>query len=83
MFKIEDPQSFLQKILRDLQFTITKDPKCAKMEEALQGFIPAERNRPRKFGDIEVWLDTKRYKVQVEIDFRKVSIDILLFQNIE
>ena len=62
MFKIEDPQSFLQKILRNLHDTITKDPICEKMEEALAGFIPAERNRPRKFGDVEVWLESKRYK---------------------
>jgi hypothetical protein len=32
------------------------------MEEALEGFIPAERNRPRKLGDIEVWLEAKRYR---------------------
>ena len=61
-FKIEDPQSFLQKILRDLQNHVSKNPKTKIMEEKLGDFIPAERNRPRKFGDIEVWLEQKRYK---------------------
>ena len=61
-FKIQDPQSALQGILRELHHCIARDHKVKQMEEVLEGFIPAERNRPRKLGDMEVWLEAKRYR---------------------
>ena len=61
-FKIQDPQSALQGIIRELHVCIARDSKTKKMEEVLEGFIPAERNRPRKLGDMEVWLEAKRYR---------------------
>ena len=63
-FKIQDPQSALQGIIRELHLAISRDPTVKKMEEVLENsnFIPAERNRPRKLGDIEVWLEARRYR---------------------
>lgn len=62
VFKIQDPQSFLQQMMRSLQEHMSSDPNFKKIEEVLTDFVPVERNRPRKLGDIEVWLDAKRYR---------------------
>lgn len=61
-FKIQDPQSFLQGMMRDLQNFMSSDFDFKRVEEVLSDFIPTERNRPRKLVDIEVWLDAKRYR---------------------
>ncbi|CAG5104918.1 Oidioi.mRNA.OKI2018_I69.chr1.g1670.t1.cds [Oikopleura dioica] len=62
VFKIQDPQSFLQQMMRDLQKHMLSNSNFQKIEEVLADFIPVERNRPRKLGDIGVWLDAKRYR---------------------